>query len=107
MSEWISVKERLPANGETVVVTSITGPFVSQYLEKAPWGPSITHWMPLPPPVSQLEIKFQEWWGNLPKADGEADLRYVGWKEKCGLISPVFQMTAKCIWNAAWKAHGE
>lgn len=49
MSEWISVKDRLPKGG-TVLATDgrvvITAPSSSVTVD----GPAITHWMPLPEP---------------------------------------------------------
>ena len=49
MSEWISVKDRLPLTG-TVLATDgiivITAPASSVTKD----GPAITHWMPLPEP---------------------------------------------------------
>ena len=65
MSEWISVKDRLPEN-EDFVLVSVTGRFHHIKFENAPdiasfcregwilescpeWSnPGVTHWMPLP-----------------------------------------------------------
>jgi hypothetical protein len=59
MSEWISVKERLPSNGNTVLcVTKNNRPFVCRYDHAwKRWDVSgnveVTHWMTLPEPPKE------------------------------------------------------
>lgn len=55
MSEWISVKERLPSYGERVLVTEGHGVFeaflsISHNWSRlgVDWVEGVTHWMPLP-----------------------------------------------------------
>ena len=54
MSEWISVKDRLPEHGQLVLVC---GDYWN--IEKYPhWSgtfdcPGVTHWMPLPDPPKE------------------------------------------------------
>ena len=61
MSDWISVKDRLPENCEVVDVYTLydgrvvdvayrDGEWVSQYLK---WSGNPTHWMPLPSPPKE------------------------------------------------------
>ena len=70
MSEWISVRDRLPENGQTVLLhcdgcilmgvcrTKASTPFQSTYSgAQDPYGHEITHWMPLdalPPPPNEV-----------------------------------------------------
>jgi hypothetical protein len=62
MSEWISVKDRLPKEGRLVLINRIYHPLSLDYLIDFPSSPSIwarlrddemcqvTHWMELPEP---------------------------------------------------------
>lgn len=64
MSEWISVKDRLP-NDDTFVLAAQAGVYCEQALYQdgdfyVHWGryeetpaPWITHWMPLPDPPAE------------------------------------------------------
>lgn len=56
-SEWISVEERLPDNGETVLTVDNEGyMIVASWYELGGWllpvcrANPVTHWMPLPEP---------------------------------------------------------
>jgi hypothetical protein len=61
MNEWISVKDRLPEDGDVVVTYSVPNrrishceclkSYVTQYGNYA----EITHWMPLPAPPNEKE----------------------------------------------------
>jgi hypothetical protein len=59
---WVSVKERLPAVGETVLVyyryhdqqSIVTARFVNGGFIGF-WGANVTHWMPLPEPPKEGE----------------------------------------------------
>ena len=64
MSEWISVKERLPENeNEVVLATDVTYSYTARYVNdnwhcvcecfegSSPYN--ITHWMPLPKPPEE------------------------------------------------------
>ena len=67
MSKWISLQERMPENGQTVLLhcdgcilmgvhrAKASSPFQSTYSgAQDPYGHDITHWMPLPePPEAQ------------------------------------------------------
>lgn len=59
MAEWISVKDRLPRNSNTVLCVTKNGrPFVSKYnYAWSRWAVSgsvkVTHWMPLPEPPEE------------------------------------------------------
>ena len=62
MSEWISVKDRLPEFGEKVLITDVSGDVLVYSLEQTcsgecwwedeywNWYNDVTHWMPLPEP---------------------------------------------------------
>lgn len=61
MSEWISVKERLPEDGQVVLVIMPKGTVTlgeirkktqtwDVFLDMAIWTAEPTHWMPLPEP---------------------------------------------------------
>lgn len=58
MSEWISVKDRLPKEGDRVVVFR-SSRFVNQKIHLIYWQVSdpsdfhVTHWMPLPTPPKE------------------------------------------------------
>lgn len=65
MSEWISVKDRLPLKGNPVIVFSrywSANPFIAR-LRHGEWEgesilsrpDSVTHWMPLPAPPDREE----------------------------------------------------
>ena len=62
MSEWISVKERLPDIETWVLVHCVNGKITSD-LRIAPFGKfmispvygEVTHWMPLPEPPEEAE----------------------------------------------------
>ena len=47
VQEWISVEDRLPEEGEHILVCYIDGWICDQH---APIDNGITHWMPLPEP---------------------------------------------------------
>ena len=57
VQEWISVKNRLPEDGETVTICTEKG-FVyageligdTWFLDNDSWTANVTHWMPLPQP---------------------------------------------------------
>jgi hypothetical protein len=56
MSEWISVKDRLPEHGSTcLIVTTKKEEGISiAWFEKAYWSKwDVTHWMPLPKPPEE------------------------------------------------------
>lgn len=64
MSEWISVKDRLPAVGEKVLTLSKFGHISDRYLHEYGGGlifspdglkpgRDVTHWMPLPEPPKE------------------------------------------------------
>ena len=56
MSEWISVKERLPQEGSAVLVCwkNDLGICIESYrLNDLAEGGLITHWMPVPPAPSE------------------------------------------------------
>ena len=62
MSEWISVKDRLPEkDGRYLAITKhYKQPVIAQYTknEKYPWNwlmNNVTHWMPLPEPPKEAE----------------------------------------------------
>lgn len=68
MAQWVSVKERLPEEGELVIGANIEGKYISDngYVGAFEYcsgifcyegvGREITHWMPLPePPVETRE----------------------------------------------------
>ena len=57
VQEWISVKDRLPEDGETVTICTEKG-FVyageligdTWFLDNDSWTENVTHWMPMPQP---------------------------------------------------------
>lgn len=54
--EWISIKDRLPERGQTVIAWVLMGEMLSsyhlmQYISQ--WNEDITHWMPLPEPPKE------------------------------------------------------
>ena len=63
MSDWISVKDRLPSHTETVLVfdPEWEGQYVAEYVDfephwlwsPTPCGPGVTHWQPLPDPPQE------------------------------------------------------
>ena len=62
MSEWISVKDRMPPRGDCLVITEDCEiylcdyfPSVNQYwyLDEMIMAETITHWMPLPEPPKE------------------------------------------------------
>ena len=61
MSEWISVKERLPDEDTWVLVYSRQGSYMNlkvDYIHGGKWFNSmlVTHWRPLPEPPESAEI---------------------------------------------------
>lgn len=63
MNEWISVKDRLPEDGELVVTYSDLNKRVSSceclksYVTQYGNYSKVTHWMPLPAPPTEKENK--------------------------------------------------
>ena len=62
MSEWISVKDRLPEKQQRVIVRCETVGTTVGWIMFGKWatdlGPdcgSVTHWMPLPEPPEEVE----------------------------------------------------
>jgi len=60
--KWISVEERLPRSGDTVLVYYRRGEFrgvdILQYVGRwvmADWHTKVTHWQPLPEPPKEGE----------------------------------------------------
>ena len=62
MSEWISVKERLPDTEERVLVcldlekATPIGQDTDRFVDNrrwVRWNGAVTHWMPLPPPPGE------------------------------------------------------
>lgn len=58
MSDWISVKNKLPPVGQQVLIFDSDGAAVAMYNGKY-WATDgficsvVTHWMPLPPPPTK------------------------------------------------------
>lgn len=107
MSEWISVKDRLPNVAWRVLGWNGARQAVVYYGTDANWYSddtescyTITHWKPLDSPPPKPDA-FEEFWGTCGKADGQSDIRYVGWAQKSPVVAPVFKQTAKCIWDTA------
>ncbi len=75
MSEWISVKDRLPEFGETVLVFEgkvfiaiyKKSGFIKHCFDLEHYAEDVTHWQPLPaPPLSDMEkfiAKFDQTMG--------------------------------------------
>ena len=59
MSDWISVKDRLPNDNERVLVHVVGKPFnidADRFFNSrwVRWNGVVTHWMPLPEPPEAL-----------------------------------------------------
>lgn len=52
-ADWISVKDRLPEDGERVLVTECGRVFVERFDRLLGFDTPTTHWMPLPDPPKE------------------------------------------------------
>ena len=67
LTEWISVKDRLPEESELYIILADNIPYIARFypnrtIKDEIWGSKYdwhkpTHWMPIPPPPVDYEVK--------------------------------------------------